>query len=130
VIVADASAVFDMLRRRPTAAAIEARLLGSGLALHAPHLLDAEIAHVVRRHAAIGAIAPERGQELLTDLLSLPLQRHAHDWLLPRIWELRHNLTAYDAVYVALAEALDAPLVTRDKRLTAAHGHQARIELM
>ena len=60
----------------------------------------------------------------------LALQRHAHDWLLPRVWELRHNFTAYDAVYVALAEALDAPLVTRDARLAAAPGHSARIEMM
>jgi len=64
------------------------------------------------------------------DFLNLPLQRHPHDWLLPRVWELRHNLTAYDAVYVALAEALGAPLVTRDARLAAAPGHSARIEMM
>jgi predicted nucleic acid-binding protein len=130
VIVADASALFDMLRRRPTAAAIEARLLGSGLAVHVPHLLDAEIAHVVRRHAAGGDVNPDRGCELLTDLLNLPLQRHAHDWLLPRVWELRHNLSAHDAVYIALAEALDAPLVTRDGRLAAAPGHGAKVEVM
>ena len=130
MIVADASALFDVLRRRPTAAAIEARLLGSGLALHVPHLLDAEVAHIVRRQAAGGDISPDRGYELLTDLLSLPLQRHPHDWLLPRVWELRHNLTAYDAIYVALAEALNAPLVTRDMRLAAASGHQAHVEGM
>jgi predicted nucleic acid-binding protein len=130
VIVADASALFDVLRRRPTAAAIEARLLGSGRAVHVPHLLDAEVAQVIRRHAAGGDIGPDRGYELLTDLLNLPLQRHPHDWLLPRVWELRHNLTAYDAIYVALAEALDAPLVTRDQRLAAAPGHQARVEVL
>ena len=66
----------------------------------------------------------------MTDLVELPMQRHAHDWLLPRVWELRHNLTAYDAIYVALAEALDAPLVTRDARLAAAAGHQARVEVV
>jgi len=130
MIVADASALFDLLRRRPTAAAIEARLLGSGLAVQVPHLLDAEIASTVRRHAAGGDLNPDRGYELLTDLLSLPLQRHPHDWLLPRVWELRHNLTACDAVYVALAEALDAPLVTRDQRLAAAPGHSAKVEVM
>ncbi|HEY1246363.1 MAG TPA: type II toxin-antitoxin system VapC family toxin, partial [Hyphomicrobiaceae bacterium] len=70
------------------------------------------------------------GGELLADLGELPLQRYPHDWLLPRVWELRHILTAYNAVYVALAEALDAPLVTRDARLAAAPGHQARIEVM
>jgi predicted nucleic acid-binding protein len=130
VIVADASALFDMLRRRPTAAAIEARLLGSEVSVHVPHLLDAEVAQVIRRHAAGGDISPDRGYELLTDLLNLPLQRHPHDWLLPRVWELRHNLTVYDAIYVALAEALDAPLVTRDQRLAAAPGHHARIEVV
>ena len=82
------------------------------------------------RHAAAGRIGTERGGELLADLGDLALQRHAHDWLLPRVWELRHNFTAYDAVYVALAEALDAPLVTRDARLAAAPGHSARIEMM
>jgi predicted nucleic acid-binding protein len=130
MIVADASAVFDVLRRRPTADAIQARLFGSGLTLHVPHLLDAEIAHVIRRHAVGGEIVPERGHELLRDLVDLPMQRHPHDWLLPRVWELRHNLTAYDALYVALAEALDAPLVTRDGRLAAAPGHQAKVELV
>ena len=130
MIVADASAVFDVLRRRPTATAIEARLLGSGLAVHVPHLLDAEVAQVIRRHAAGGDIRPDRGYELLMDFLNLPLQRHPHDWLLPRVWELRHNFTAYDAVYVALAEALDAPLVTRDARLAAIPGHHARIEVV
>jgi predicted nucleic acid-binding protein len=123
-------ALFDVLRRRPTADAIQARLFGSVLTLHVPHLLDAEIAHVIRRHAAGGEIAPERGHELLRDLVDLPMQRHSHDWLLPRVWELRHNLTAYDALYVALAEALDAPLVTRDGRLAAVPGHQAKVELV
>jgi predicted nucleic acid-binding protein len=75
-------------------------------------------------------IGANRGGELLADLGDLVLQRYPHYWLLPRVWELRHNLTAYDAVYVALAEALDAPLVTRDARLAAAPGHQARIEVM
>jgi predicted nucleic acid-binding protein len=130
MIVADASALFDVLRRRPTADAIQARLFGSGLTLHVPHLLDAEIAQVIRRHATAGEIAPERGRELLTDLVDLPLQRHPHDWLLPRAWELRHNFTAYDALYVALAEALDAPLVTRDARIAAAPGHHAKVELV
>jgi len=130
MIVADASALFDVLRRRPTAAAIEARLLGSGLAVHVPHLFDAEVAQVIRRQVAGGDIGPDRGCELLTDLLNLPLQRHPHDWLLPRVWELRHTLTANDAIYVALAEALDAPLITRDADLAAAPGHHAKVEAM
>jgi predicted nucleic acid-binding protein len=130
VIVADASALTAMFLRMRGADAIEARLFGSGLAPQAPHLLDAEVAHVIRRYALNGQIDPERGRELLADLADLPLRRHAHDWLLPRVWELRHNLTAYDAVYVALAEALDAPLLTRDSHLAAAPGHHAKIELV
>jgi len=130
VIVADASALVEVLLRKQTADAIAARLFAPGLALHVPYLLDVEVAHVIRRHAAGGEIVPERGHELLRVFVDIPMQRHPHDWLLPRIWELRHNLTAYDAVYVALAEALDAPLVTRDARLAAAPGHSARIEMM
>ena len=130
MIVADASALVDVLLRMREADAIEARLLDSGLRLHVPHLIDAEVAHALRRHAAAGAIGAERGRDLLADFVDLPMQRHPHDWLLPRVWEMRHNLTAYDAVYVALAEALDAPLVTRDQRLAAAPGHSARVELL
>jgi predicted nucleic acid-binding protein len=130
MIVADASALVEVLLRKQTADAIGGRLFASGLALHVPHLVDVEIAHTIRRHAAGGEIAAERGRELLADLVELPMQRHPHDWLLPRVWQLRHNLTACDAVYVALAEALDAPLVTRDKRLAGAPGHEARIELV
>jgi predicted nucleic acid-binding protein len=94
------------------------------------HLIDAEVAHALRRHATAGAIGAERGRDLLADFVDLPMQRHPHDWLLPRVWDLRHNLTACDAVYVALAEALDAPLVTRDQRLAAAPGHSAKVEVM
>lgn len=130
MIVSDTSALLDVLLRREKAEAIKARLLGSGLTVHVPHLLDAEVAQVLRRHVATGAISRERGRELLTDLVDLPMQRHPHDWLLPRVWELRHNLSTYDALYVALAEALDASLVTRDARLAAAPGHSAKVEVM
>jgi predicted nucleic acid-binding protein len=130
VIVADASALVEVLLRKQTADAIAARLFASGLALHVPYLLDVEVAHVIRRHAAGGEIVPERGHELLRDFVDIPMQRHPHDWLLPRIWELRHNLTAYDALYIALAEALDAPLITRDARLATAPGHYAKVEVV
>ena len=66
----------------------------------------------------------------MVDLADFPIQRYPHDFLLPRIWELRTTLTAYDAAYVALAEALDTPLLTRDRRLTNAAGVRARIELI
>ncbi|WP_239024994.1 type II toxin-antitoxin system VapC family toxin [Rhodoligotrophos defluvii] len=71
-----------------------------------------------------------RGREALADLADLPLRRYPHDLLLPRIWALRCNLTAYDAAYVALAEVLDAPLLTRDRRLAAAAGEGARVEVV
>ena len=67
---------------------------------------------------------------MMEDLADLPIDRHAHTILLPRIWQIRGNLTAYDAVYIALAEALDAPLVTCDDRLAAAPGHSARVILV
>ena len=84
---------------------------------------------MIRRYAAHGDIDSARGHLALAVLADFPVRRYPHDFLLPRIWELRNNLTAYDAAYVALAEALDAPLLTRDGRLAAATGHRARIEV-
>lgn len=108
---------------------IEDRLLSRGESLHAPHLLDVEVAQVLRRYAAAGDLTSERGLEALTDLAGFPIHRYRHDALLPRIWELRHNVTAYDAVYLALAEVLPAPLVTCDGRLASAPGHSATVEV-
>ena len=130
MIVVDASAVLEALLRTPAATAVERRMFAASETLHAPHLLDVEVAQVVRRYAANGEIDAERGRAALADLADLPLQRYPHDFLLPRVWELRNSLTAYDAIYVALAEALDVPLLTRDKRLAASPGHQVRIELV
>jgi len=130
VIVVDASSVLEVLLRTPMAAAVEERLFDPAESLHAPHLLDVEAAQVIRRYALTGEIDGPRGRAALDDLGDFPLRRYPHSFLLPRVWELRNNLTAYDAVYVALAEALDAPLVTRDRRLADAPGHRARIELI
>jgi len=130
MIVVDASALLEALLRTPAAAAVERRLFDSRQTLHAPHLLDVEVAQVVRRYTAAGELNAERGREALADLADFPLLRYPHDFLLPRVWELRHNLTAYDAVYVALAEALGAPLLTRDQRLAAAPGHHIQVELV
>jgi predicted nucleic acid-binding protein len=130
MIVVDASAVLEALLRTPAATAVERRLFAPLQTLHAPHLLDVEVAQVVRRYAANGEIDAVRGRMVLADLADLPLRRYPHDFLLPRVWDLRNNLTAYDAMYVALAEVLDAPLLTRDKRLAASPGHHARIELV
>lgn len=130
MIVVDASALLETLLRTPAAEAVDARLFAAGETLHAPHLIDVEVAQVIRRYAAAGEIDAARGRAALVDLHDLSLRRYPHTVFLPRIWELRNNFTAYDAAYVALAEALDAPLLTRDRRLAGASGHQARIEVM
>jgi len=130
VIVVDASALLEALLRTSAAKAVEDRLFAPRQTLHAPHLLDVEVAQVIRRYTANGEIDSARGRLALADLADLPLRRYPHDFLLPRIWDLRNNLTAYDAAYVALAEALDAPLLTRDRRLAAAGSHRAQIELV
>lgn len=130
MIVVDASAVLEVLLRTPAAKDVEERLFAPRQTLHVPHLLDVEIAQVIRRYAAKGDIDGERGRAALADLAHLPVRRYPHDFLLPRMWDLRNNLTAYDAAYVALAEALDAPLLTRDRRLAAAAGHRAQIDLL
>ncbi|HHQ48371.1 MAG TPA: VapC toxin family PIN domain ribonuclease, partial [Acidobacteria bacterium] len=98
--------------------------------LHAPELLDVEVAQVVRRYCRRGQISIERAGTAIKLLADLDVARHGHAPLLPRIWALRDNLTAYDAAYVALAEALDAPLLTRDGQLARSSGHTARIELV
>ncbi len=130
MIVVDASALLEVLLRTPAATAVEVRLFDERETLHAPHLIDVEVAQVIRRYAADEEIEGERGSAALDDLAAFPMRRYPHDVLLPRVWELRNNLTAYDAVYVALAEALDSPLLTRDRRLAAAAGHRASIELV
>jgi predicted nucleic acid-binding protein len=130
VIVVDASALLEALLRTPAAQAVEARLFEPGQTLHAPHLLDVEVAQAIRRYAAAREIGEERGHAALADLGDFPLRRYPHDVLLSRVRGLRHNLTVYDAVYVTLAEALDAPLLTIDRRLAAAAGHHVMVELV
>ena len=130
MIVVDASALVEVLLRTPAAARIEAVIFGSGRALHAPHLVDIETASVFRRLAARGEIDAARGGLMLQVLYDLPIERHAHAGLLPRIWHLRDTITAYDATYVALAEALGATLVTRDARLAKAADRLVAIELV
>ncbi len=130
MMVVGASALLESLLRTSAAKVVQDRLFAPHQTLHAPHLLDVEIAQVIRRYAAAGDIDSQRGRMVFADLADFPLRRYSHDFLLPRIWDLRNNLTAYDAAYVALAEALDAPLLTRDRRLAAAVGHHAQIELV
>ncbi len=130
MIVVDASAVVDLLLPSDAAGTVAARLFDSGDSLAAPYLIDVETAQVLRRYARAEEIDGQHGREAMADLADMPIRRYPHDMLLPRVWDLRHNLTAYDAVYVALAEVLDAPLVTRDRRLAGAAGHGAEIELL
>ena len=130
MIVLDASAAIELLLRTPAGERVEARVLEPGASLHAPHLIDLEVAQVLRRQVLAGAMDADRGREAIEDLLDLPLTRYPHDVLVPRIWELRHNLTAYDAAYVALAEALEATLLTTDAALAAAPGIQACVEVV
>lgn len=119
MIVADASALIDLLLNRPSAAAtIEA--IGERRAIHAPHLVETEVLHALRRWVARGQLDAGRAKAALGDLGDLPLVHHAHAPLRERVWSLRDRLTAYDATYVALAEALDATLVTADGRLARA----------
>lgn len=130
MIVVDASAVLEALLRRQDAAALQQRIFAPGETLHAPFLLEIEVAQVIRRYVARREVTAEQGDGLIQNLIDFPVQRYPHDELLQRIWSLRNNLTAYDATYVALAEMLDAPLLTRDRRLAAAPGHSAQIELI
>ncbi len=129
MIVVDASALLEVLLQTPAAARVSKRLFARGESLHAPHLLDVEAAQVLRRYARAGVISADRGAEALSDLADLPLHRYPHFVLLPRIWQWRQNLTAYDAAYVALAEALNAPLVTRDRALASA-ARGVRVEVL
>jgi predicted nucleic acid-binding protein len=126
----DASVVVEVLLNTPAANTIAERLFTPRETLHAPHLMDVEVAQVLRRYVARGDVDPEHGRALILLLAQFPIARHPHQPLLSRIWELRGNFTAYDAAYVALAEGLRAPLLTRDKGLAAASGPATSVELI
>ena len=128
MIVVDASAVIELVAREPADPALTERLRGDG-SLHAPHLIDVESTHALRRLVAVGELSSDRASDARSDVAHLQIMRYPHGALLDRTWELRHNLSVYDGVYVALAELLRAPLVTCDARLASAPGHDAEIEL-
>jgi predicted nucleic acid-binding protein len=130
LIVVDASVVLELLLNTAAAPAIARRLLKPTQTMHAPHLLDLEIAQVLRRYVLSGEMDADRAHMAMLDLLDLPIHRYPHHVWLPRVWELRSNLTAYDAAYVSLAESLRAPLLTRDERMARASGHSAKVEVV
>lgn len=127
LIVVDASAVLEFFTGAAPDEKLRRRILTTRAA--APELLDVEVAHVLRRMAARGDIPDADAEEALRDITEAPIARTPHRPLVPRIWELRHAVTAYDAAYVALAEALNVPLVTSDAKLAGSNGHNAVIEL-
>jgi predicted nucleic acid-binding protein len=129
VIVVDASVVASAFADDgPDGDRVRARLRGERLC--APELLDLEVASVWRRGLRPGGLDERRARLAVEDLLAAPIIRAPHGPLLPRTWELRTNLTPYDAAYVALAEALDAPLLTADRRLAKAPGLDCQVELV
>ncbi len=130
MIVADASAILELLLQSDAASAIESRLFAGGEAIHVPALLDLEVAQVLRRYVLRADMTAARAGMALDLLQGFPMERHLHESLLGRIWELRENFTVYDACYVALAEGLRATLVTCDARLAKAPGIRAPIELL
>jgi predicted nucleic acid-binding protein len=128
VVVLDTSFTLEMLIKTPLGELCLDRVADE--MLHAPHLLDVECAHALRRLVRFGGLTLGIAQEALGDLRGLVIERHEHKIFLPRIWQLRDSVSAYDASYIALAEALDAPLLTCDAKLSRAHGHHARIVLL
>lgn len=130
MIVLDASAAIELLLATDAGMEVRALVEPIEVSLHAPHLIDVEVAQVLRRWALAGRLAPERARSALHDLADLDVTRYGHDALLPRIWELRANASAYDASYLALAEALGADLVTLDRALSAVPGVRARVVVL
>ena len=129
MIVLDASAVVDVLMHSGMRVALDQRLHGTRL-VHAPHVLDLEITSALRRHCALGSLTQARARQALEDFRNMRVLRHRHTPYLARIWEFRDNFTAYDACYLALAEALGATLLTRDKALASARLQRGNVEVI
>lgn len=130
MIVLDASATVELLLGTALGNVVAARVSAEGETLHAPHLLDVEVAQVIRRFVLRGRLDQPRALAALRDLVDLGFTRYPHDVLLERVWQLHQNVSAYDAVYLALAEALGVPLLTTDERLSRTLGHDVAIELV
>lgn len=129
MIVLDASVVIEVLLQSDVGRSLEGRVFG-GEVLNAPHLLDLEVAQVLRRHVLRGGLEEARAAGALEDFQDFRIERYTHHLFLGRIWELRANVTAYDAAYLALAEALEASLLTTDHRLAGVPGCEAVVEVI
>ena len=112
------------------AAAVDRRISAASADMHAPHILEIEVANVLRKFALRGLIDGSRGALALEMMRDFGIKLYPHSATLPRVWALRHNVSAYDAAYVALAELLDAPLLTCDGRLAMEIGHHATVEII
>ena len=130
MIVVDASALLEFLLQTRLGTQVEARLFRDQDEFHLPHLADVEVTQGLRRLVRAGEVSPGRAADAIADLADLDLHRHSHIELVTRAWQLRENVTAYDAIYIALAEALDAPIVTCDAPLAKSPGHRAKIEVI
>lgn len=129
-MVLDASGAVEMLLNTTPGQRLAARLMDDTVCVHVPHLIDVEIAHVLRRYVQRGVLDDSLGATALRRWCEFGVERHPHEPLLNRIWQLRANVTAYDAVYLALAEALSVVVVTGDRRLAQAPGSPVAVELI
>ncbi len=127
MIVIDASVALEILIRTPLGARISESIIREDV--HVPHLIDIEVTNALRRLTISGGLNDNAADEALDGMRDWTLVRHEHTALLGRIWELKDSISAYDACYVALAETLNAPLLTLDAKLSRAHGHHAKIEM-
>ena len=129
MFVLDASGAVELVLNTAAGKRIANRIDDPAESIHAPHLIDVEVAHVLRRYALLGVLSAARCKRALGQWRELDVERYSHGLFLDRMWQLRHNVSAYDAVYVALTEALSTVLVTGDGRLLRAPGLAIRIEL-
>ncbi len=129
-MVLDASGALEFLLNTARGTRVGARLAAGAEIVHAPHLIDIEIAHVLRRYVLDGTFDEGHAVRTLHHWRQLDVERYPHEPFLDRVWGLRNNVTAYDAIYVALAEALGELLVTGDRKLAGSPGLNVRVELV
>jgi predicted nucleic acid-binding protein len=130
MIVVDASLIVDVLLVIDVRPDLTDRLLDRSEVLNAPQLMDVEVVQVLRRYARAGWLSASRAEQALDDLANLPIERYGHSLLIPRIWEYRDNLSAYDATYLALADALACKVFTRDRRFAGSSICAGRVALV